>query len=144
MLKRVERGITAKQIADTAAGAVINAPFVTARRNCLRFVREVHGAVKKGSWPLPIGPNAWEAATMLDKQGYAIPLSRGSVPGDILFKAPTDAVPEGHCGIRIYGNRVAENATVHAGGEDTDARGIRSLAEFGRVAKIVRLADSKE
>lgn len=90
--------------------------------------------------------NSYHAATaeqsrrlwLLSK--YAVAPERGSKIGDILYKRGTPTQPSGHVGIRIAGNRVAENSSVHGG--DGDARGTRSLAEFGKVDLIVRLPQS--
>jgi hypothetical protein len=43
----------------------------------------------------------------------------------------------GHVAIRILGNKVAENSSVHWDGRD--ARGVRTLKEFGNFDMIVRL-----
>jgi hypothetical protein len=138
---RKKLGISNGQISEAAKKALRSSGFETKRNNCLRFVRQVVGSVRPKAWPLPIGPNAWEAYQLLRDKGYEIPLSHGSQIGDLLFKAPTEAVPQGHVGIRIEGNRVAENSSFHANSDDDDARGTRSLKEFGRVAAIIRLGD---
>ena len=69
---------------------------------------------------------------------YAVDPENGSVVGDILYKRGTSGQPAGHVGIRVPGNRVAENATrrtgrVHGG------LGFVGLEDFGRVDLIVRL-----
>lgn len=140
-IKRKKLGITNDQIARTATKALIARDFVTVRGNCLRFVREVVTATRLGAWPLKIGPNAWEAYKLLKAKGYEVPIERGSVVGDLLFKAPTKNNHAGHVGIRISGNRVAENSSYHASTNIEDARGVRTLKEFGKVAAIIRLGD---
>ena len=140
-VRRKKLGFNNSQVASAAKKALRGSSFETKRRNCLRFVRQVVGSVKAGGWPLAIGPNAWEAFELLRDKGYSVPLSNGSQIGDLLFKAPTEKVPEGHVGIRIEGNRVAENSSFHAATDDDDARGTRSLREFGRIAGIIRLGD---
>jgi hypothetical protein len=70
------------------------------------------------------------------KSPYAVNLTNGSVVGDLLYKL-NGSGGAGHVGIRIAGNRVAENSSVHWDG--IDARGIRTLREFGHFDLIVRL-----
>ena len=74
--------------------------------------------------------------------GFGIDPTNGSVVGDILYKAPTARVPAGHVGIRVSGNRVAENSSTTVG-RVRGAYGYRSLDEFGSVKTIVRLPDGK-
>lgn len=74
--------------------------------------------------------------------GHAVSPSNGSVVGDILYKAPTARVPAGHVGIRVSGNRVAENSSTSIG-RVRGAYGYRSLEEFGAVKTIVRLPAKK-
>lgn len=74
--------------------------------------------------------------------GYSVEPKNGSVIGDILYKKATSGQPEGHVGIRISGNRVAENSTRSAG-RISGGKGIVSLAEFGHVDTIVRLSGRK-
>lgn len=77
------------------------------------------------------------------KAGFSVPLSNGSAVGDILYKQGTPGQPEGHVGIRIPGNRVAENSSVHWSAKN-GARGVRSLKDFGRVDTIIRLPTPKK
>ncbi len=67
---------------------------------------------------------------------YEVPLENGSQPGDLLYKM-TGSGGNGHVAIRILGNKVAENSSVHWDGRD--ARGVRTLKEFGNFDMIVRL-----
>lgn len=138
---RKKLGFTQEALAKHALFAVRNGSFVRLRGNCLRFVREVVSNLKPNAWPLEIGPNAWEAANRLEKLGYGIPLSQGSQVGDLLFKKPTENNAAGHVGIRVPGNRVAENSSYHAASDDDDARGVRTLKQFGTYHKIIRLGD---
>lgn len=135
-------GISANEIAAKAKVALTAKDFVTRRGNCLRFVREVITDLKLGAWPLYIGPDAWQAFKLLHAKGWSVPVERGSVVGDIIFKAPTPRNPHGHVGIRIPGNLVAENSSRHARSDWEDARGICTLKQFGPIAGIVRLGDS--
>lgn len=126
-------------LADHAVFALKNGAFEKHRRYCLRWVRQVVENLQGKPWTVPRGDNAWEAAKALESQGFRVPNERGSKIGDLLFKAPTEKVPEGHVGIRIAGNRVAENSSAHAATDDQDARGTRTLGEFGHVDMIIRL-----
>lgn len=59
-------------------------------------------------------------------------------PGDVLYKL-TGSGNSGHVGVYLGAQQVAENSTVHwnrSGGKD--ARGIRSLSEFGDYDVVVR------
>lgn len=70
-------------------------------------------------------------------------LGGGSVPGDILYKGTKTSGRFGHVGIRILGNKVAENSSSHVSGRG-DARGTRSLQAFGKFEGIVRLPSPSE
>jgi len=69
---------------------------------------------------------------------YAVDASEGSLPGDILYIAASWRNRHGHVGIRVLGNRIAENSTRRSG-RVRGGVGFVSLAEFGRVSLIVRL-----
>jgi hypothetical protein len=73
------------------------------------------------------------------QHGYSVPLKHGSRPGDLLYKI-TGSGGDGHVGIRVAGNMVAENSSVHWDG--SDARGLRTLEEFGNFDIIVRLHET--
>lgn len=109
---------------------------------CQRFVRQcvqrAHGA-KYDAYHKGTAHQSMEAWR---KSPYAVAPARGSVIGDILYKKGTKGQPEGHVGIRVAGNRVAENATG-VGGRISGAKGHRSIEDFGRVELIVRLPDGK-
>jgi len=75
--------------------------------------------------------------------GFAVDPQRGSVVGDILYKAPTRNVAAGHVGIRVAGNRVAENSSTSVG-RVRGAYGFRTLEEFGAVKTIVRLPRARK
>lgn len=125
-------------LAATAVSAVTDPAFERRGSYCQRFLRQViqkaHGArydaFHKGT--AEASRKAWIRA------GYAVPVKNGSVVGDILYKRATNAVPEGHVGIRVSGNRVAENSTTGIG-RVQGAKGFRTLEEFGEVQTIVRL-----
>ena len=127
-------------LAAAAVSAVTNPAFERRGGYCQRVVRQVvqgahgnrydrfHKATAEAS------RKAWIAG------GYAVSPQNGSVIGDILYKAATRDVPEGHVGIRVAGNRVAENSTTSLG-RLQGAKGFRTLEEFGSVKTIVRLKD---
>lgn len=124
-------------LAAVAHGALRMRGFPTAPRLCQRFVRMVIQAAYGRRYDRYHGATAEQSRHLWSASPYAVDPSRGSVIGDILYKRGTPSNPAGHVGIRIAGNRVAENSTVHGG--DGDARGTRSLDEFGKVDLIVRL-----
>ncbi len=86
-------------------------------------------------------PSAYETMLAFRKSPYAVPVENGSVVGDILYKGRRTSGHYGHVGIRIPGNKVAENSSSHVDpqGRDDDARGVRSLDAFGEYELIVRL-----
>lgn len=106
--------------------------------HCAGFAREtvwdVYGE-DSGVSP-PSGLDAVRQYQWFKKRGYAVPLKNGSVVGDLLYKF---GGAHGHVMIRIPGNKVAENSSVHGIGPDEDARGTRTLKQIGTVEGIVRL-----
>ena len=127
-------------LAATATSAITNPAFERRGGYCQRFVRQVvqraHGSRydRFHKSTAEASRKAWIAG------GYAVNPKNGSVIGDILYKAATREVPEGHVGIRVAGNRVAENSTTSLG-RVQGAKGFRTLEEFGAVKTIVRLRD---
>lgn len=106
---------------------------------CWRFVRQLIDREyrMKGIRPM-LGFNAAQALKWYKKTTYY----RGEKPilrvGDLVFKSPEKSGRAGHVGIYIGNGQIAENSTYHsARGED--AKGIRSLAEFGEYDGVVRL-----
>ncbi len=80
------------------------------------------------------------------KSKYAVPVENGSVVGDILYKGRKTSGTFGHVGIRIAGNKVAENSSSHVNPRagDHDARGTRSLDAYGAYELIVRLPEPSQ
>jgi hypothetical protein len=108
------------------------------------WVRLVTDAVYgKDAFRQYFGRTARISALRFKKSPYFVPLKHGSKIGDILFKTHGSG-GFGHVGIRIEGNRVAENSSVHVGEYDNEARGIRTLKEFGDYDVIVRLPPLEE
>lgn len=130
------------KLAAKAELALRDNSFTRVDGRCQQFVRQViqstHGAKYDGyhKATAELSRQAWA------KSPYAVAPSRGSVVGDILYKKGTPGQPAGHVGIRVPGNRVAENASVSRG-RVSGAKGYRSLEDFGRVELIVRLPDGK-
>lgn len=130
----MNKALAQKAIEDLHADHITN----TTRGLCAGWAREVvtdeHGKAVAN----PKGLDAWNAFKWYQQRGLSVAPEHGSVIGDILFKKATVFNPHGHVGIRIAGNRVAENSSVHAR-DDEDARGIRTLSQFGRVDGIIRI-----
>lgn len=103
---------------------------------CQRWVRQVVQSVCGATYDHLFKASAVETGKAMKAAGLSVPLTRGCVPGDLLYKL-TGSGGDGHVGIRVEGNRVAENSSVHWNGKD--ARGFRSLKEFGNFDLIIRL-----
>ncbi len=103
---------------------------------CEKWARQVKQLVYGGKFTALQCPNAMLTAIAFKEAGCSIPLSCGSTEGDLLYKIYGSG-GDGHVGIRLAGNVVAENSSVHWDG--TDARGLRTLAEFGNFDMIIRL-----
>jgi hypothetical protein len=104
------------------------------------WVREVVQSLYGGLFNRYWKGTALLTAKAFQPSQYAVPLDNGSTIGDLLYKMHGSG-GAGHVGIRIDGNRVAENSSVHWNPQDArpDARGIRRLSEFGNFDLIVRL-----
>lgn len=114
-------------------------------RYCLRFARTAveragYGDRFDALFRPDRDPAAKEAARAFRAAGWAV--SGKPKPGDLLFKTDGDY---GHVGILIEYNaatgrgKVAENSTAHVGAGDRDARGTRTLGQFGPWQVTVRL-----
>jgi cell wall-associated NlpC family hydrolase len=112
--------------------------FEKAPRMCLRFVRQVVQAAGGNlAWPVPQGYNAEESRQWFVKHGYAMPEGTEPENGDIVFKAPTEKVPEGHVGIVVSDEKIGENSSTSLGRVD-GAKGYRTRKQFGEILTIVR------
>lgn len=124
-------------LAASARRALTAVGFVKRSGMCQKFARQnvqfVYGSQfdKFHKATAELSRAAWANSI------YSVPLHHGSRVGDILYKRGTPSQPEGHVGIRVAGNLVAENSSVHGG--DGDARGLRGLSAFGKPDLIVRL-----
>jgi hypothetical protein len=106
---------------------------------CLRFVRQVvQAALGADAWSITQGLNARNAAAAFDAKGWMLPIIGNSIPGDLFFWTADRHGIHGHCGIRVVGNRLAENSFFHATSPMDDARGYRLLSELPKNYRIVR------
>lgn len=131
--------LTVDRILDHDALLALTLPnFVKAPHCCQEWVRQVCQAATGDLFD-----DFWGESALITAQNFesddtlTVPLVQGSQPGDLLYKMHGSG-GDGHVGIRILGNRVAENSSVHWTGRD--ARGIRPLVAFGNFDLIVRLA----
>lgn len=107
---------------------------------CWKWIRQVLTQYYGGHKNMPpVGVDAKEAMEWYQKKGWALP--SGSVPqvGDLIFWVGDSHGVHGHVAMRILGNLMAENSSLHASGKDREARGVRPLPRnFDRVV-VVRL-----
>lgn len=130
-----------KKLSDAATRAVTVKGYETQPHLCERFVRQVCQKVYGSEFDAQWKASAAATGQAFQEDGqFVVPLTAGSVPGDLLFKLQGSG-GDGHVGIRVLGNRVAENSSVHWNSQapHPDARGFRSLKEFGHYDLIVRL-----
>jgi hypothetical protein len=132
------------QLSNGALKALKAKGFETYKGYCSRWAREVtefvYGDLRYNRlWRPDDKPTATKAAYAFQKAGFQVPKTDLQI-GDILFKT-TGA--HGHVGIVVPhkgGLGVAENSTYHwnrSGGKD--ARGIRTLSEYGTFQIAIRL-----
>jgi hypothetical protein len=124
-------------LAAVALEALRAEGFVSERGMCQKFVRQCVQHVYGQKFNAYHQGDAESSRRAWLSSRYAINPREGSKIGDILYKRASSYSPHGHVGIRIAGNLVAENSTVHSGG--FGGRGTRSIVEFGEIATIVRL-----
>ena len=128
-------------LSEAAVRAVTAKGFERRPHWCQKWVRQVVQRVYGDDFDPFMKPTALESARAFLQDGrYVVPLHRGSVPGDLLYKMHGSG-GDGHVAIRVIGNRVAENSSLHWNAEAArpDARGFRSLKEYGHYDLIVRL-----
>jgi hypothetical protein len=125
----------------TAAKHGLSDPhFITLPHRCQQWLRQVVQSVYGSQFDDFWKGSAATTGRCFQHSPYAVPLANGSQPGDILYKLKGSG-GDGHVGIRLPGNLVAENSSVHWDGRD--ARGTRTLKEFGNFDLIVRLPPPK-
>ncbi len=129
----------ANKLDGIATNAVTAAGFEKGKSMCQKFARQVvEKEFGKKFEAIIHQPDAKAAALAFKEDGDYV-VENGSIPGDLLYKIEGSG-GHGHVGIRVSGNRVAENSVVHFNASDgKDGRGFRSLEDFGHVDVIVRL-----
>lgn len=130
-----------KKLATVAAAALTEPGFESKAGYCQRFTRQCVQKAYGHKYDKYFKSSAYE--TMLAFRGtpYEVPMSEGTQVGDILYKGRKTSGKYGHVGIRILGNKVAENSSSHVSNTDREARGTRSLDAFAPYEMIVRLPD---
>jgi hypothetical protein len=123
------------EAAENALGA--DEGFEKQPTYCARWVRQVLATVPGVLHP-PSGLDARAQFLWFQRKGKVVPVTRGSVPGDILYQTSAGHGIHGHVMIRVLNNLVAENSSYHSH-HGSDARGTRQLSRIGRVSGIVRL-----
>ena len=134
-----------KKLAAVATDAVTaDKGFERGSGYCQKWVRQCVQKLHGHRFDEYFKGSAVETMEAFRNSPYAVKVSDGSVPGDILYKGRKTSGTYGHTGIRVPGNRVAENSSSHINeAGDRDARGFRSLDAFGKYELIVRLEDPK-
>ncbi len=129
------------KLASDALFALHAKGFETANGFCARFCRQIcecsYGDARwNAQWRPDATPTAKEAALAFAKSGYHV-VGTPQI-GDVLFKT-VGSGGAGHVGI-LTALGVAENSSFHWNRTGhKDARGLRSLAEFGAYQVIIRL-----
>jgi hypothetical protein len=121
---------------DAAQRALTGSQFEARPHLCQKWVRQVIQSLYSDTFDQLFETDAIRTGNCFNAHGLGVPLLHGSAVGDVLYKLHGSG-GHGHVGIRIEGNRVAENSSVHWDGHE--ARGIRSLREFGNFDLIIRL-----
>lgn len=130
-----------KLLAEAAKKALTARGSESEAGMCQKWVREVVESVYGKKFQKYMKGSAYLTMLAFKNSPYAVDPSSGSVPGDILYKGRKTSGKHGHVGIRILGNKVAENSSSHVdpSSGDHDARGTRSLDAYGSYELIVRL-----
>lgn len=131
------------EFAAQAEAAVRDRKFVSVSGRCQQFLRQNVQKRYGNKYDRFHKESATKSMNAWKNSEFAVDPARGSVVGDILYKGPTKGNPHGHVGIRVVGNRVAENSSTSRG-RVNGAKGFRTLAEFGKVDLIVRLPRAKK
>jgi hypothetical protein len=99
------------------------------------WARMVYEHAIGGQWEFAHLPSARLACLAFKNTKYVLPRGAKLEPGDVLYK---QGLPGqfGHVGVFVGAELVAENSSIH----DTtgDARGLRTLTEFGAYTLAVR------
>lgn len=105
---------------------------------CAGFVRTVMRNVLGVDRAWKPGPDAKQVAALLAQRGYEIKKSDGSTIGDIFVWDGPGHGFHGHTAIRVSGNQIAENSSLHSH-NGSDARGFRPLAYLDGNYRVFRL-----
>ena len=135
-----------EKLAQDALIALKAKGFEKTNGYCARFARQVcafsYGDDRWNNlWRPDASPTAAEAGRAFQKGGFGVNLNDVEI-GDILFKT-VGSGGAGHVGI-VTSRGVCENSSVHwnkSGGKD--ARGLRSLREWGAFQIAIRLPELK-
>jgi hypothetical protein len=103
---------------------------------CQMFARLLYEGYYGDRFEFAHLPSARRAGMAFFAAGLTVPRDQGSRVGDLLYKLYGSG-GFGHVGIRVSGNRVLENSSIHWNG--LSAIGTRSLAQYGHFDLIVRL-----
>jgi hypothetical protein len=108
---------------------------------CQKFVRQILESVYQKKYAPYMKASAKVTAHAFLNAGLGVRYNGQALePGDILFKT-VGSGGFGHVGVWT-GSKVAENSSYHAR-RDSDARGFRSLSEYGEFQVLVRLPDPR-
>lgn len=135
-----------KKLAKQAVDALTDPGFESEAGYCQRWVRQVVQAAHGNKYDKYFKASAVETMKAFAKSPYAVKVNPdvvggGTVVGDILYKGTKTSGRHGHVGIRVVGNKVAENSSAHTSDTDREARGTRSLVAYGDFELIVRLPE---
>ncbi len=128
---------TAHRLIDQTAAALIAPNGVRAPGQCWRFQRLNIEELELLS-PGP-GLDAKSAGRWYKKRGLAIDPKNGTKPGDLYFWLDGE---HGHVALRIQGNKLAENSSVHST-NGSDARGLRRLRDVRPPDIVIRFPEVK-
>ncbi len=124
--------VTVEELLNAEEEALTKADGVEAPGMCWRFQRLT---IEELGLPSP-GPglDAKQAARWFKRKGFAVDPER-TLPGDLFFWLDG---AHGHVAMRVKGNKIAENSSVHSHA-GSDARGVRRLGDLRPVDVVIRL-----
>lgn len=132
-----------KKLAATATEALTAKGYEKRPGWCQKWIRQVVQKTHGNKYDKYFDDSAYLTMLNFKKSPYAVPAVEPTQVGDILYKGRKTSGKHGHVGIRILGNKVAENSSSHVdpSAGDNDARGTRSLDAYGAYELIVRLPE---
>jgi cell wall-associated NlpC family hydrolase len=118
-----------------AVRALTATGYPTAARMCQMWARISYEHAIGREWEFAHLPSARQACLAFKNTIYVVKGRQKPEPGDVLYKQGLPG-SSGHVGIYVGSGMVAENSSIH----DTtgDARGLRTLSEFGGYTLSVR------